>query len=148
MPENLSIDEIRFGSPDYLITLGFRDLILRRPLGLSLNAADTAGEDGQRHFVLKEADTILAGVIASQTDPQTVRLRQMWVRDDLAGSGMGRALLAGVERILKADGYGRITLHARVAVRCFYEKCGYHVEGEVFDEITIPHIRMSRRFDI
>jgi len=44
-----------------------------------------------------------------------------------------------------SPGFLRITLHARVAVRGFYEKCGYTAEGTEFAEIGIPHIRMSLR---
>jgi predicted GNAT family N-acyltransferase len=66
----------------------------------------------------------------------------MWILDDVAGSGSGRALLEGVERLLGAV---EITLHARLTVRSFYEKCGYTAEGGVFEEIGIPHIRMTRR---
>lgn len=139
-----SIEEIPYGSDAYRRILGFRDQILRRPLGLSLNSSDTAGENAQRHFVLKKADAILAGVIVMKLDTQTARLRQMWVRQDVAGRGMGRALLAGVEDVLQTEDYLQITLHARLSVRGFYEKCGYSAEGEVFDEIGIPHIIMTR----
>lgn len=139
-----SIEEIPYGSDAYRRILGFRDQILRRPLGLSLNSSDTAGEEAQRHFVMKKADAILAGVIVMKLDTQTARLRQMWVRQDVAGRGMGRALLAGVEDILQTEDYLQITLHARLSVRGFYEKCGYSAEGEVFDEIGIPHIIMTR----
>jgi len=145
MPEATAIEEIQFDSPDYQEVLGWRDLILRRPLGLALHPGDTAGEGKQRHFVLRDADAILAGVIATTAGCGTVRLRQMWVREDMAGKGRGRALMEGVERILKTKGFGTVTLHARMVVRGFYEKCGYTAEGEVFEEIGIPHIRMTRR---
>jgi predicted GNAT family N-acyltransferase len=139
------IDEIAHDSHDYRAVLGWRDLILRRPLGMTLTDADTAGEESQRHFVLKEGEALLAGVIAVIQKPGTVRLRQMWVRTDAAGQGHGRSLLAGVERIMFAEGLQWITLNARLAVRGFYEKCGYNAEGEEFQEVGIPHIRMTRR---
>lgn len=140
-----TIWEIPYGSDAYRTVLDFRDQILRRPLGLSLNSSDTTGEEAQRHFVLKKADDMLAGVIVMKVDNQTARLRQMWVRQDVAGSGIGRALLACVEDILQTEAYRQITLHARLSVRDFYEKCGYSAEGDVFDEIGIPHIIMTRR---
>ena len=145
MPPAPFIEEIQFGSPDYRAVLVCRDRMLRQPLGLALSPGDTLGEDSQRHFVLRHADSILAGVIAIVEGNQTVRLRQMWVRDDVAGSGRGRTLIEAVERILITEGIREITLHARVVVLGFYEKCGYFPEGEVFQEIGIPHIRMTRR---
>lgn len=140
-----SSEEIQFGSTDYHEVLVWRDRILRRPLGLALSPNDTAGEDKQRHFVLREADSILAGVIAVEVNHRTFRLRQMWVRDSAAGSGLGQTLMEDVERILKSVGCREFTLHARLNVRGFYEKCGYFAEGEIFEEIGIPHIVMTRR---
>ena len=139
------IVEIAHGSADYRAVLGCRDRILRRPLGLVLAEVDTAGEESQRHFVLREGDALLAGVIAAAPEPGTMRLRQMWVRSNAAGQGRGRFLLAGVERIFRAEGLLRITLNARLVVRGFYEKCGYTAEGDEFEEVGIPHIRMTRR---
>jgi predicted GNAT family N-acyltransferase len=139
------IEEIVHGGAEYRAVLDWRERILRRPLGLGLTANDTAGEDSQRHFVLRDGGVLVAGVIAVSHDPGTVRLRQMWVREDRAGTGLGRSLLEGVAGIFRAEGFLRITLHARVAVRGFYEKCGYTAEGMEFEEIGIPHIRMSLR---
>jgi predicted GNAT family N-acyltransferase len=145
MNKTTFIEEIAQGSADYVAVLDWRDRILRRPLGLVLTEDDTAGEESQRHFVLRENLTLLAGVIAVEIEAGTVRMRQMWVRDDMAGQGLGRSLLAGVEQILGAEGFLRFTLNARVTVRGFYEKCGYAAEGPEFEEIGIPHVRMTRR---
>jgi predicted GNAT family N-acyltransferase len=142
--ESPSIEEIDPGGSRYLEVLGWRDRILRRPLGLVLTEADTAGEEYQRHFVLREGDALLAGVIAVPQEPGTMRLRQMWVRDEAAGQGRGRFLLAGVEGILRAEGVLRVILNARLAVRGFYEHCGYTADGPEFEEVGIPHIRMTR----
>lgn len=145
MSETPVIGEIGHGSAEYQAVLDCRDRILRRPLGLVLTDEDTADEDSQRHFVLRKNGALLAGVIAMKIEPGTVRLRQMWVREDMAGQGLGRSLLAGVEQILGAEGFLRIILNARVIVRGFYEKCGYASEGPEFEEIGIPHVRMTRR---
>jgi predicted GNAT family N-acyltransferase len=145
MNETSAIEEIEHGSAEYRAVLVLRDQILRRPLGLVLTDDDTAGEHDQRHFVLRKNGSLLAGVIAMNIEPGTVRLRQMWVREDMAGQGLGRSLLAGVEQILGAEDFLRITLNARIIVRGFYEKCGYTVEGPEFEEIGIPHVRMTRR---
>jgi predicted GNAT family N-acyltransferase len=143
--ESHRIGEIGQGGACYREALVWRDLVLRRPLGLVLTDADTAGEESQRHFVLMEDETLLAGVIAVTQELGTARLRQMWVRSDAAGRGHGRSLLAGVERILCAEGFQRITLNARISVIGFYEKCGYSAVGDEFQEVGIPHIRMTRR---
>lgn len=136
--------EIAHGSADYHKVVQWRDKVLRRPLGLELTAADVAGEEAQRHFVLRKGREIQAGVIAVPAVAGVVRLRQMWVRDDMSGQGFGRALLEGVEAILRGEGYKLVVLNARLAVRGFYRNCGYLAEGPEFEEVGIPHIVMSR----
>jgi predicted GNAT family N-acyltransferase len=143
--ETAFVEEIAHGSSEYRAVLDWRDRILRRPLGLILSEEDTAGEEIQRHFVLRKEDEILAGVIAVPQESETVRLRQMWVRSEAAGKGHGRSLLTGIERIFREQGFLLIQLNARLSVRGFYEKCGYTAEGDEFEEVGIPHLRMTRR---
>ena len=38
-----------------------------------------------------------------------------------------------------------IILNARLGAEAFYQKHGYAIEGEPFDDNTIPHIRMTKR---
>jgi predicted GNAT family N-acyltransferase len=37
-----------------------------------------------------------------------------------------------------------MTMHARVSATGFYEKLGYEIRGEQFDEVTIPHYIMEK----
>jgi len=37
-----------------------------------------------------------------------------------------------------------VFLHAQVHAVAFYEKAGFQVQGAVFDEAGIPHLRMRR----
>ncbi len=76
--------------------------------------------------------------------PQTVRLRQMAVINDLQGKGVGRALMQFAENLARDRGYRKITMHARKNAIGFYEKMGYKAIGEEFEEITIPHVVMEK----
>jgi predicted GNAT family N-acyltransferase len=37
-----------------------------------------------------------------------------------------------------------MVLHARIGAEDFYAKQGYRTEGSIFDENTIPHIKMTK----
>lgn len=62
----------------------------------------------------------------------------------LRGRGIGAMIL----RLLLNEAYHRGIrepyLHAQLQVVPFYESFGFRVEGEVFDEAGIPHVRMNR----
>ena len=146
-PADASFAEIAYGSPDYQETLIHRDRILRRPLGLELSADDVLNEESQRHFILRDEKEILAGLITLPPQEATIKIRQMWVQEDLQGSGLGQRLLEKVAQVLSHEGITTLTLHARETARAFYEKCGYHTHGEPFLEIGIPHIAMIRQLD-
>jgi predicted GNAT family N-acyltransferase len=42
---------------------------------------------------------------------------------------------------------GEVHLHAQCSAISFYERAGFTVCGEVFDEAGIPHRAMRRRLD-
>ena len=79
-----------------------------------------------------------------EEEPQTVRLRQMAVMNDLQGKGIGKALMQFAENLARDRGYKKITMHARRDASGFYEKMGYRRIGDEFKEITIPHYVMEK----
>jgi len=76
-----------------------------------------------------------------------VRLRQMAVRADCRGRGLGSGLVAYAEAVARRHGCRRLVLHARAAAVGFYERLGYHAEGPPFIEVTIPHQSMAKNLD-
>lgn len=112
-----------------------------------MTAEDTRGEEAQRHFVLRSADMILGGLIAQANEPETIRLRQMWIEPTHSGQGLGRQLLNEVIARLRKEGAGQIQLHAREVVIGFYQKLGFTMEGPRFEEVGIPHRRMTLKLN-
>jgi predicted GNAT family N-acyltransferase len=141
----MTFREIRFGSPEYRQECALRQAVLRAPLGLDLYAEDLSQEAGHWHFGLFEPDGRLAGcAIAVPLGGATAKVRQMAVAPERQRRGCGRRILCGVETALASRGIGRIVLHARLTVAGFYQSLGYTRTGEVFTEVTIPHIRMEK----
>ena len=61
------------------------------------------------------------------------------------GRGVGRALIEATQREAAGGGRG-MTLHVvrnNAAARRLYERLGFRAEGPVFDEVGIPHVRMT-----
>jgi len=136
---------VAFASVQYQQTLQLREAVLRQPLGLTLSAADLQAEEAQWHFALLDAsEALLACVLAVPGGEGVFKLRQMAVRADLQGRGLGALLMQEVEARLVAEGARSIILHARVSAAPFYQRLGYLPEGEDFEEVTIPHRRMRK----
>ena len=75
----------------------------------------------------------------------TVQLRQMAVRNQLQGKGIGRALMEFAETIARDTGFREISMHARSSSSGFYERLGYKIDGDEFIKLSIAHILMKKR---
>ena len=118
--------------------------MLRKPLGLTFTPDDLEAEKDDILICCYEDDKIEACCMLTQTDPKTVRLRQMAVTPILQGKGIGRVLMSFAENIARDRGYRRLTMHARKSAVGFYEKNGYKICSKEFEEVTIPHFVMEK----
>lgn len=131
-------------SPDHDAAVALRRAVLRTPLGLDFTPEQLAAEATDTHFVAFDDGTLLGAVVMTPYNATTVKLRQMAVSPDAQGRGVGGALIRAFEDHARALGMTAITLAARVTAQGFYTAAGYATEGEVFEEVTIPHIRMIK----
>ncbi len=118
--------------------------ILRRPLGLIFTPEELEREKTEILIGAFEEEKMLGCCMLVQEEPGSVRLRQMAVLNNLQGKGIGRALMQFAENIARDRGFKKITMHARKSAIGFYEKLGYRVFGEEFEEVTIPHCVMEK----
>ena len=72
------------------------------------------------------------------------RIGRMAVRKDYRRFGIGGLILTYLEEIALNEGITRITLDAQEYVKQFYSDRGYHVQGDVFLEVGIPHVTMVK----
>ena len=140
----MALKIIDHGTKEYQDVVRLRDEILRKPLGLKFTPEELEKEKDNLHIAAYEDEQMLGCCKLVEEDPQTVRLRQMAVMNDLQGKGIGRALMQFAENLARERGYRKITMHARKNATGFYEKMGYRKQGEEFTEITIPHYVMEK----
>ncbi len=132
------------GSREYEQMVQLRYDILRKPLGLSFNPDELEKEKEEILIGAFDDDKMLGCCMLIKTEPGCVRLRQMAVLNNLQGKGIGKALMQFAENIARDRGFRKITMHARKSATGFYEKLGYQVSGDEFEEVTIPHVTMEK----
>jgi len=140
----MAFTEIDYGSVLYQKTLKLREDILRKPLGLALDPEDLFGEDSQFHFAMIEDETLAACVVVKPLSPVIGKLRQMAVAEQSQGTGLGRALVSGVEASLIDKGFHTLQLSARHSAVGFYRKLDYSTLGDFYLEQGIDHIAMQK----
>jgi predicted GNAT family N-acyltransferase len=141
----MALKIIDHGSNEYRQMIKLRDDILRKPLGLGFTPQELEKEKDNMLIGAFEDDDMLGCCMLVEENPQTVRLRQMAVLNDLQGKGIGRALMNFAENLGRDRGYKIMSMHARKNAVGFYEKMGYKVTSDEFTEITIPHYVMEKQ---
>ena len=135
---------IDHGTKEYQQMVNLRIEILRKPLGLTFDAAELEKEKEDVLMGAFEDDRMLGCCLLTRMDQHTMRLRQMAVPNSMQGKGIGRALMIFAENIARDLGYKKLCMHARKTALGFYEKLGYSANGEEFIEVTIPHYIMEK----
>ena len=133
------------GSREYQQMVQLRNEILRKPLGLEFTPEELEKEKDEILIGAFEEEKMLGCCMLIKVDKNTVRLRQMAVLNNLQGKGIGRALMQFAENIARDRGFRNIIMHARASAIGFYEKLGYQVSGNEFEEVTLPHYTMEKR---
>lgn len=72
-----------------------------------------------------------------------VKLGRMAVLKEHRGRGVGRALLSTLLDLARAQGMTKAYLAAQVQAVGFYERQGFQVTGELFEDAGIPHRAMT-----
>jgi ribosomal protein S18 acetylase RimI-like enzyme len=144
-PEAIRYRQITTVDSRYAGEKDLRNRVLRVPLGMTLSACDVGGEDSQIHWVAEaENGRIVGCVLLAVPGDGTADLRQMAVDAEYRGRGIGAALVQCAERSARERKVAKLTLHARLYARGFYERLGYQTVSDVFTQVTIPHVLMEK----
>ena len=140
----MALKLIDHGSKEYLQMVELRRAILRKPLGIDFDQKELDREHEDILIGCFEDDKLEGCCLLTRVDDKTARLRQMAVWSGLQGKGFGKALMQFAENLARDRGYKKITMHARKTAVGFYEKLGYKITGDEFEEISIPHYIMEK----
>lgn len=140
----MGLKQIDYGSPEYQLMIALRKQILRTPLGLSFSEDELVSEKNEILIASFEEDEILGCCVLSPSSDNKVRLRQMAVKDEVQGKGIGASIISFAENLAKDKGYRSIIMHARDSAIGFYEKFGYKITGDTFYEVNLPHHIMEK----
>jgi YbgC/YbaW family acyl-CoA thioester hydrolase len=78
-------------------------------------------------------------------EPGTSKIGRMAVERTLRGGRLGRDVLLALMEAARARGDAEVLLHAQRSAEGFYERLGFSVIGEPFEEAGIPHVTMFKR---
>ena len=166
--------KVAWGSSEYALTIALRHTLLRAPLGLHFAKESLDAEKESIHLAGFDPNGVLCACLVlrpsvtpswlevnHETNPYQAtiaaldlqatvaapafHMRQVAVRQDLQGLGLGRELMNYAHAWVVANSPVRqVYLHARSPVVGFYENAGYTIFGEPFWEVGLEHRAMHR----
>jgi GNAT superfamily N-acetyltransferase len=90
-------------------------------------------------------ELVAVGLIGPEDESARWRVRGMATRPERRGQGAGSAVLTALLEHAQDQGARRVWASVRVAARTFYERAGFVVSSEVFEQPPIgPHVIMER----
>ena len=138
------IREVKHGSPEHAATVELRDLVLRKPLGISFPPEELEAEKTFHHIACYRGEKLAGCLVLRPGINGEVQMKQVAVVPDLQRQGIGQAMVEYSEKFARDLGYRRMTLHARETAMVFYEKYGYAKIGDRFIQVTLPHWEMVK----
>jgi len=111
---------------------------------MNLFDEDLSDEKNQYTMVLVKKKLIQACLFFKKLGPRKLKLRQMAVLESEQSKGLGKGLVQRSEEWACDRQFTSIELHAREYACGFYERLGYEKVGDVFEEVGLPHFKMTK----
>jgi predicted GNAT family N-acyltransferase len=141
----MGIKQIDYGTVQYAQMVELRSQVLRKPIGLDFTEEELDKEKDEILIGAFDEDEMIGCCMLTKTEEGELKLRQMAVKDDLQGTGIGASIISFAENIARDRGFGKMVMNARDSAVGFYEKLGYKVVGDAFTEVNLPHHKMEKR---
>jgi predicted GNAT family N-acyltransferase len=142
---NVNIRTVSHESAGWALSIALRTAVLREPLGLFFTEQELEEEDTSYHLTAWEGELLVGCLVLLPIDAFTVKMRQVAVRPDKQGLGIGKLLVQYAEALAKEHLFESIRLHARESAFRFYDQLGYVSSGDIFEEVGIPHKAYSKK---
>lgn len=145
--EKGTVRPFQFGTETHHKAVELRLEILRKPLGLTFSNEFIEQEKDDWHLGYFDDEGVLLGclILTPVADQSLLKMRQVAVQATSQGQGIGSALVRFSEQFAIEQGFTTMILHARVTAVPFYLQLGYDLEGELFEEVGIPHRKMTKQ---
>jgi N-acetylglutamate synthase-like GNAT family acetyltransferase len=136
---------IKQDTEEYRQMIDLRITALLSPIGVPAHYIIPEKEKNDIFIVALEQSEIIGCCILTPIDNEQVQLRQMAVRADYQGKGIGAQIIKFGEQTARQNGFSELSMNARNPVIAFYEKSGYAITGSEFFEVGIAHHKMKKK---
>lgn len=139
----MEIKIIEWNSKQYQELLELRDELLRKPLGMSIKDDNLEAEKNCLHIGCFDDGELVGTCYYKPINDTTMQMKQVAVKQTKQRMNIGSTMFLQTLELLKLRSITTINVHARINALGFYEKLGFIVDGEPFEEVGITHYCMN-----
>jgi predicted GNAT family N-acyltransferase len=118
--------------------------VLRKPLGMPPGSEVVPEEMESLHLLVIDEKKIIGCLLFHPETDHSGRIVQMALNEEYRGKGCGRKLMHNLEQALSKKGISHLYIYAREDLEGFYERMGYHPDGDFFERMGALHRVMKK----
>ncbi|MEH2288690.1 GNAT family N-acetyltransferase [Nostoc sp.] len=77
-------------------------------------------------------------------DDKTAKIERLAVLAKVRGQGIGKKIMENALQVIANQNIPEVVIHAQEYVKNLYKKLDFLEEGEIFEEASIPHVKMRK----
>ncbi|MDF5734676.1 MULTISPECIES: GNAT family N-acetyltransferase [unclassified Nostoc] len=79
-------------------------------------------------------------------DERTAKIERLAVLSTSRGQGIGKKIMIKALEVIANKNIPEVVIHAQEYVKDLYKKLDFVEDGEIFEEASIPHVKMRKSF--
>ncbi|MEH2209584.1 GNAT family N-acetyltransferase [Nostoc sp.] len=79
-------------------------------------------------------------------DDKTAKIERLAVLSTVRGQGIGKKIMENALQLIANQNIPEVVIHAQEYLKDLYKKLDFIEEGEIFEEVSILHVKMRKIF--
>ncbi|MCX6989182.1 MAG: GNAT family N-acetyltransferase [Chlamydiae bacterium] len=118
--------------------------VLRKPLGMPPGSEVIPEEMESTHLLVLHDKKIVGCLVFHPKSETSGQIMQLALSEDYRGAGCARKLMHALEQSLSAKGIVDLSVFAREELQGFYQRMGFHYNGESVERMGSRYRLMSK----
>lgn len=122
-----------------------REAVFHKEQGISKELDFDSEDENAVHFTAYLDEQPIGTARIRFPSPGQAKLERFAVLSHMRGKKIGELILKEIETYLLAQNITEIVLNSQLSAKGFYERFGYVISGDIFEEASIPHVKMTKK---
>lgn len=142
--DSLEIQTVRY--QDSMVAINqIRTKVFQEEQGVSAELEFDGLDPNATHLLAYLNGQAVGTARIREIDQDIVKIERLAVLPDYRKQGVGKQLMRSALSTIAQRGKSLVIVHAQAYISQLYQKLGFAIVGEQFNEAGIPHIKMTKQ---